>query len=199
MRTILKKLTERWRKTFPSLRMQRAFAVISGTMVGMFLLIFHISNAASYLSDEPETCINCHIMRPEYISWQHNSHGRVATCNDCHVPHENFIRKYYFKATDGMRHATMFTLKLEPQVIKIGEPGKTVVQENCLRCHIDLVNPVSISAINGNNYKHGEGKLCWDCHRDVPHGRVHGLASTPNGITPMLKPVIPDWLSKKSK
>ncbi len=199
MRTILKKLTERWRKTFPSLRMQRAFAVISGTMVGMFLLIFHISNAASYLSDEPETCINCHIMRPEYISWQHNSHARVATCNDCHVPHENFIRKYYFKATDGMRHATMFTLKLEPQVIKIGEPGKTVVQENCLRCHIDLVNPVSISAINGNNYKHGEGKLCWDCHRDVPHGRVHGLASTPNGITPMLKPVIPDWLSKKSK
>lgn len=93
----------------------------------------------------------------------------------------------------------MFTLKLEPQVIKIGEPGKTVVQENCLRCHIDLVNPVSISAINGENYKHGEGKLCWDCHRDVPHGRVHGLASTPNGITPMLKPVIPDWLSKKSK
>ena len=32
---------------------------------------------------------------------------------DGHVPHDSFIRKYYFKASDGLRHATIFTLRKE--------------------------------------------------------------------------------------
>lgn len=183
----------------PPPKWQLPAAIISGAFIGALLLIFQISNAASYLSDKPETCINCHIMRPEYLTWQHSSHKSVTNCNDCHVPHNNIIRKYYFKATDGMRHATIFTLRNEPQVIRIGEAGKTVVQENCIRCHLDLVSAVSISGVNTENYKYGEGKLCWDCHREVPHGRVHSLSSTPVGITPQLKPVVPDWINKQSK
>ncbi len=183
----------------PPPKWQLPVAIASGALFGALLMIFQISNAASYLSDESETCINCHIMRPEYLTWQHSSHKTVTKCNDCHVPQNNIIRKYYFKATDGMRHSTIFALRNEPQVIRIGEPGKAVVQENCIRCHIDLVSSVSISAVNGMNYKSGEGKLCWGCHVEVPHGRVHSLSSTPMGITPQLKPVIPEWLVKQTK
>lgn len=64
----------------------------------------------SYVSDDPATCVNCHIMRPEYVTWHHSPHREHATCNDCHVPHDNVFRKYYFKGADGMRHATIFTL-----------------------------------------------------------------------------------------
>jgi cytochrome c nitrite reductase small subunit len=183
----------------PPPKWQLAVSIAGGALVGALLMIFQISNASSYLSDSPETCINCHIMRPEYLTWQHSSHKSVTNCNDCHVPHNNIINKYYFKARDGMRHATIFTLRTEPQVINIGEAGKAVVQENCIRCHIRLINPVSISSVNGRNYKYGEGKLCWQCHREVPHGRVHSLSSTPAGITPQLKTVVPDWLYKQNK
>ena len=80
--------------------------------------VLNISNAASYLSNDPITCVNCHVMYPEYATWERGSHGRVATCNDCHVPQDNFIRKYAFKASDGFRHASMFTFRMEPQVIR---------------------------------------------------------------------------------
>lgn len=150
-----------------------------GIVVGFVGLIIYISNASSYLSDDPETCINCHIMIPQYDTWQHSSHREHTNCNDCHVPHENIVRKYFFKANDGLRHATIFTLRTEPDVIFIKEAGKTVVQNNCLRCHIDQVHPVSITNVTGENYKLGEGKLCWECHVTTPHGEVRNEASTP--------------------
>ncbi|HKK64061.1 MAG TPA: hypothetical protein VJ951_15955, partial [Bacteroidales bacterium] len=31
---------------------------------GISGFLFYISNAPSYLSDKPETCVNCHIMAP---------------------------------------------------------------------------------------------------------------------------------------
>ena len=31
------------------------------------------------------------------------------------IPHTNFVAKYLFKANDGLRHATYFTMRWEPQ------------------------------------------------------------------------------------
>lgn len=154
------------------------FYILLGVFFGLSATNFYISNAVSYLTDDPKACINCHIMRAEYSTWMHSSHRGHTTCNDCHVPHNNIVRQYYFKAMDGMRHAFIFTLKLDAEVIKIGEAGKTVVQENCLRCHIRQVNQVSITNVTGKNYKYGEGELCWGCHREVPHGRLHSRSAT---------------------
>src|SRR3970040_396575 len=84
-----------------------------GVLIGIGLLILRISNAASYLSDNPNACINCHVMTPQFATWQRSSHARVATCNDCHVPQDNLIRTYAFKASDGLRHSFMFTFRLE--------------------------------------------------------------------------------------
>src|SRR5512132_4191003 len=116
--------------------------VALGVLTGIGLLILRLSNAVSYLSDEPRTCVNCHVMAPQYATWQHSSHMRVATCTDCHVPHDNAIRTYAFKAQDGMPHAYVFTFRLEPQVIQIKDAGKAAVQENCIRCHQALVDRV---------------------------------------------------------
>jgi len=110
------------------------YAISLGCLFGITLFIFYISKASSYLSDDPSACINCHIMIPQYATWFHSSHREWATCNDCHIPHENIFSKYYFKATGGLRHASIFTLGLEPQVIRINEKGKSIVQNNCIRC-----------------------------------------------------------------
>lgn len=173
-----------------------AVNLLLAVFIGIGCLAFYISNAPSYLSDKPETCMNCHVMAPQFATWQHSSHARVAVCNDCHVPHDNVIRKYLFKAQDGMRHASMFTFRLEPQVIQIKEAGIKVVQENCIRCHTSLVERVSVHRVTGDNYKEGEGRLCWQCHRETPHGRVNSLASVPYARVPRLSPVVPKWIEK---
>jgi len=179
---------------FKPLTLKRAlWIILIATGSGLLFSIILLSNVTAYLSEDPRTCINCHIMNPQYSTWFHSSHRERASCNDCHVPHDNIFRKYYFKANDGLRHAFMFTFRLDPQVIRIKEGGKTVVQENCIRCHIKLVNPISASNVNGDNYKTGQGLLCWGCHKEVPHGRIHSQASTPDARVPGLKPVLPGW------
>lgn len=162
--------------------------------VGIFVYALYVSNAVSYLSDDPETCVNCHVMRSEYATWQHSSHREVAVCNDCHVPHNNVINKYFFKAKDGLRHATMFTLRMEPQVIKMHEAGQEVVQKNCQGCHQKVNEHVGLLNVTLDDKMHGDGKLCWDCHREVPHGRVKGLNSTPNAKVPLPESQVPEFI-----
>jgi cytochrome c nitrite reductase small subunit len=171
--------------------------VAGGTLTGLAGVLFHISNASSYLRDDPEACVNCHIMRPQYATWERGSHARVATCNDCHVPHDSVVRKYAFKAMDGTRHATMFTFRMEPQVIRVHAPGIGVIQENCQRCHADLLHRSSLrEAVTARSAAHGEGRLCWECHRETPHGRVNSLASVPDARVPSLRPAAPVWLKE---
>ena len=170
--------------------------IIIGIFTGLGFYILYISNAISYLSDDPRTCVNCHVMNSYYASWQHGSHGRVATCNDCHVPQDNFINKYLFKANDGLRHATYFTMRWEPQVIQIKDAGKKAVQENCIRCHSNIIHPIALRSINNVGVQDQTQKFCWDCHRQTPHGQVNSLSSTPYARVPALKPVVPEWLEK---
>jgi cytochrome c nitrite reductase small subunit len=170
--------------------------IILGIAVGLLLLILRISNAPSYSSDDPAACMNCHVMTPQFASWQKSSHRQVAVCNDCHVPHDNIINHYFFKAKDGLRHSYVFTFRLEPHLIRIKEATINVVQENCIRCHYDLINTNSIVTVNGEAAKHGEGKLCWDCHQETPHGTVSSLSSFPYAQVPRLSPVIPKWMEE---
>ncbi|MCW5943255.1 MAG: cytochrome c nitrite reductase small subunit [Fimbriimonadaceae bacterium] len=163
----------------------------TGALLGMGAYVASISQAASYLSDDPKACVNCHIMTPEYATWQHSSHARVANCNDCHVPHENLVRKYFFKAKDGARHSFMFTFGLEPQVIEAHPESREVIQANCVRCHSTVIGDVARPIHSAS------GRSCTDCHREVPHGRVHSLSSTPNAAVPPLDPVLPGFLRPK--
>ncbi len=184
------------KKLIPPEKWKLPVSIVLGILVGLIAYLVKISHASSYLSDSPTTCINCHVMQPQYASWFHSSHREVATCNDCHVPQDNVLNKYYFKGMDGLRHATMFTLRLEPQVIIIKDAGVNVVQENCKRCHTYLNEEVGTLDITGKNYMLGNGKLCWECHKDVPHGTVNSLSSSPNNLVPKLENPVPEWLKK---
>lgn len=170
--------------------------MVLGITLGIGGVIFWQSRAWSYLLDDPTACVNCHIMVPQYTTWQHSSHARVATCNDCHVPHNNIFNKYFFKAKDGSRHAFLFTFRMEDQVIKITEPSMKVVQMNCVRCHENTNSEVHTS-LTLKQIQHGEGKLCWDCHREVPHGRVNSLSSVPNANIQFQPSQLPAWLRPK--
>lgn len=186
-------------KTFiPPDNWKPAVIIILGIFIGLGVFVLKLSKAHSYLSDQPETCVNCHIMAPEYATWKHSSHRQWTNCNDCHVPHNNVFNKYYFKAKDGLRHATVFTLRNEPQVIFIKQEGKEVVHQNCVRCHSELLEP-SQKLTNINFHHQRTERVCWDCHREVPHGRVNSLSSTPNARVPVPSSPVPKWLKSLMK
>ena len=170
--------------------------ILAGIFAGLGVYVIHISKAPSYLSDEPETCINCHIMGPQYATWSHSSHREWANCNDCHVPHNNALNHYYFKAKDGMRHSAMFTFRLEPQVIFIKQAGKDVVQQNCERCHEELITDTKLTTMRPGIHRNIDDRYCTECHREVPHGRVNSISSVPNARLPLPDSPVPDWLKK---
>ena len=161
----------------PGLRVPALFLL--GAFFGTVLLLIQISKATSYMSNASETCMNCHVMNGAYISWKHSSHSHRAVCNDCHVPHTSYPREYAFKAHDGLRHAAIFTLHAEKQSIRLSEAAKPVVQENCLRCH-----ETRLAEVSACQYRQEGDFRCWDCHREVPHGKVHSLSASPNTFAP---------------
>lgn len=182
------------KKIIPPAQWKIPVIIATGALFGLGIYMFYISNAYSYLLDDPKTCVNCHIMAPQYATWMHSSHREQATCNDCHVPHDNIFNTYYFKAKDGMRHATIFTMRGEPQVIQIKEEGKNVVHGNCIRCHTDLLEDPKMNTIHAEFADNRNGRTCWECHREVPHGRVRSLTSTPYAKVPLPESPVPEWL-----
>lgn len=186
----------------PPKKWRPAATFLVAIIAGLGVFLFDFSNASSYLSDDPQACVNCHIMQPQYVTWTHSSHREVADCNACHVPHDNAFNKYYFKAKDGLYHAFVFTSRSEPEVIRARPASIEVIQNNCIRCHQDQVTDSKTAAFVADHMVNRTDRTCWDCHRDVPHGRVRSLSSVGAQIEPIREyspddlSVIPQWLKK---
>ncbi|MCL2502295.1 MAG: cytochrome c nitrite reductase small subunit [Bacteroidales bacterium] len=187
-------------RILPSKKWKIMAIIISGITVGSLALLLHMMKMHTYLGDEPSACVNCHIMAPYYATWFHGSHARSTTCNDCHVPQDNLIKKWAFKGTDGLKHAAAFISFSEPQVIRAHDGSSNVIMNNCIRCHEQLNTEfVSAGRINYMMAKAGEGKACWDCHRETGHGMGNSLSSTPNALVPYPDSPVPAWLQKVTK
>jgi cytochrome c nitrite reductase small subunit len=135
--------------------------VLVGALLGAGTFTVQYAEGLSYLSNDPKACVNCHIMRDQYDGWQKASHHAVATCNDCHVPHQT-IPKYLVKAENGFWHSKGFTLQDFHEPIMLRPVSSRILQANCVTCHRDLVNDI---------LGHGkETTNCLHCHAAVGHG-----------------------------
>jgi cytochrome c nitrite reductase small subunit len=138
--------------------------VLGGVLLGAGAFTVRYAEGFSYLSNDPKACVNCHIMREQYDGWQKASHHAVATCNDCHVPHA-LIPKYLVKAENGFWHSKGFTLQDFHEPILPRPVSSRILQANCTRCHLDLVNDILGHGPAGN-----EKTDCVHCHAAVGHG-----------------------------
>lgn len=187
-------------RVLPSRKWKIVSIVLLGVISGGGMLFLYMLRAHTYLSDDSAACVNCHIMAPYYATWFHSSHSRDATCNDCHVPHENAVKKWAFKGMDGVRHVAVYLVKGEPQVLQAIPESSQVIMNNCIRCHTQLNTEfVKTGRVDYMMARVGEGKACWDCHRDVPHGGKNSLASTPSALVPYPETPAPAWLKKLMK
>ncbi|NOQ32292.1 MAG: cytochrome c nitrite reductase small subunit [Helicobacteraceae bacterium] len=153
--------------------------------VGYFVYIIFAAKALSYLSKDPKACINCHVMNTQYATWQHSSHARQATCVECHLPTDGFFNKYMAKARDGFNHTVAFTFNTYDHAIKISDDGASRVQKNCISCHKSITTTLATNSDKYHNFSDENvenGRKCWSCHKQVPHGKVRGLTTTPYNI-----------------
>ena len=144
--------------------MKLILAILTGVLVGAGGYMFFYAQGLSYLSNDPKTCVNCHIMREQYDGWQKASHHAVATCNDCHVPHD-FVGKWMTKANNGRHHSEAFTFQNFHEPIQIKPGNAAVLNANCLYCHKDYV-----CEITANRVKNDKELYCVRCHDSVGHG-----------------------------
>lgn len=144
-----------------------------GVLVGMLLGVggytFFYAEGLSYMTTDPKACVNCHIMRPQYDSWQKSSHHAVAKCVDCHLPRD-FIGKYLAKAENGWLHSKGYTLQNFHEPIRINPKNAAILQANCLACHSDLAHEL-VSGVNGEP----DEVQCVHCHLSAGHGEKAGL------------------------
>jgi len=138
------------------------FFILAGVAAGLGGFTFFFAQGASYLTDDPKTCMNCHIMRSHFDDWNRGSHKAVATCNDCHMP-PGFVNKYFTKAENGYWHSKGFTLQDFHEPIQIRPRNAGIVRDNCLRCHGAFMSEVAHAS-------DPERLDCVRCHGQVGHG-----------------------------
>jgi cytochrome c nitrite reductase small subunit len=113
-------------------------AVFAGTAIGAAGFAAFYAEMPAYFGSDPLTCTNCHVMQPEYDAWKAGGHAHVATCNDCHLPHDSVVSKYLVKAEDGVLHGAKFTFGNYPTNIVIRDSSLAVTNQACLSCHADM-------------------------------------------------------------
>lgn len=138
-------------------------SVMLGVLVGLGGYTFVYAKGYSYMSNDPTVCINCHIMRDEYDGWNRAPHHAVATCVDCHLPHD-LAGKYMAKGLNGFNHSKAFTLQNFHEPIIITPHNARILQDNCVRCHKQLTENILKA-------EHGEKDTtqCVRCHSRVGH------------------------------
>jgi cytochrome c nitrite reductase small subunit len=138
--------------------------VLLGATAGLGLYTFVYAHGASYFTNDPRACANCHIMREQFDGWSHSSHRLVAGCNDCHAPHA-LVPKLFTKALNGFNHSFAFTTGRFHEPIRIGDRNRRITEGACRSCHASLVAQID---------HHPPGDVtrtlqCTGCHRDVGH------------------------------
>ena len=84
------------------------------------------------------------------------------------------------KARDGFNHSKAMTFGTYGANLRISDDAASRIQENCIRCHESLVSQMVENAqrySRTGSHVRG-GRMCWDCHRGVPHGITRNLSAT---------------------
>lgn len=144
-----------------------------GVLAGSGAYTFVAAAGHSYLSNDPAVCVNCHIMREQYDGWRHASHHAVATCNDCHLPHDTLLHALFVKASNGWHHSVAFTTQDFAEPIRIKPGNAHVLEANCRRCHAVAVGEITAHGTLGvpsDPLQRADLYGCVRCHQGVGHG-----------------------------
>jgi cytochrome c nitrite reductase small subunit len=141
-------------------------AILTGIAAGVGTFTFGYAQGASYLTNDPAACANCHVMQDQYDGWRHSSHRSVAACNDCHTP-PGLIPKYMVKAKNGFWHSFYFTIGRFHEPIQITPGNRMVTEKACRKCHAAIVAAIDPTP----GHRESDKTSCIRCHSNVGHMR----------------------------
>lgn len=111
-----------------------------------------------------------------------------------------FLINIFLKLKMGCSIPLFFTARAEPEVMFMRPESANVVQNNCLRCHVQQVTQAKYDGFIASHGKDRTDKQCWECHKEVPHGKVHGISTVKYNIAPLptdeQETVVPAWLQE---
>jgi cytochrome c nitrite reductase small subunit len=152
----------RARQTKLTMLLATIIALVIGAAGGLGAFTFVYAKGASYLTDNPASCANCHVMQEKLDGWVKASHRSVATCNDCHTP-AGLIPKYFTKADHGFFHSLAFTTNNFHEPIAMKERSRRVTEAACRKCHQEVVHDIEAMT------PPSETLSCIRCHPSVGH------------------------------
>ena len=136
---------------------------VYGIVFGLAFYTFLYAGGVSYLSADPQACVNCHAMNQVFEGWISGDHRHAAVCVDCHLP-DGFFMKWLVKSENGFWHSFVFTFLDVPMNIRARGISRDVVRANCRRCH-DGMAVFAVRGVAGNS----EPLDCLACHTRVGH------------------------------
>ena len=145
-----------------------AAMVAAGVAVGLGAFTFVYAKGASYMTNDPAACANCHIMDEHYAAWTKSSHRAVAGCNDCHSPHD-LVGKYATKARNGFWHSFYFTTGRFPDPLRITPKNREITEGACRYCHLPVTEQIEHGTVAFEDQDEDDRLLCTRCHSDVGH------------------------------
>jgi cytochrome c nitrite reductase small subunit len=138
------------------------FVILPVLLVLGLTYFFLFQNGASYFTNKPEACINCHVMQPSYDDWTRSSHHQTAVCNDCHLS-QTTVAKTIEKIQNGVNHSIALVLRDGQSRIVIKTKSKKILQTNCARCHNTTIKT------DENHVGMDEATSCLTCHAQTGH------------------------------
>ena len=122
-----------------------------GLAVGVGAYTFAYARGYSYMTDNAEVCVNCHVMQEQYSGWLKSP--SIGSCLQRLPYPPGLVGKYTTKARNGFWHSYYFTTGWFEDNIHITPRGRDVTERACRKCHQEIVD-----AIEGVHSKDAESQ-----------------------------------------
>ena len=116
------------------------------------------ANLALDATDSAAFCGSCHVMSEAVWTHSQSVHAKLA-CNECHIPHDSLAAKLPYKTIVGINDVAVNSFSNVDDNIRANEKTRSIVRDNCVRCHYSTIKEVNMEA----------KEQCTGCHRSVPH------------------------------
>ena len=150
----------------------KAFILICGVILALFL------GSAGVIRQimSPAFCAKCHVMAPEYSTWEASSHMNIA-CTKCHI--KPGIVNLVIHKPSAMKELYLYYTGTYDRPIKMDHKLDDAI---CIQCHSPNRDFTPAGDLIIPHDKHAAKKVqCIDCHSGVAHGNILGRKLTEDG------------------
>lgn len=106
--------------------------VFAATVVNLIIVGTSTYEGVSYMDSAQFCGTSCHVMRPQWVAYQHSPHAHVA-CVECHVG--SGFKSYVRAKMEGTRQLVEVTFHDYPRPITVALSGLRPARATCEQCH----------------------------------------------------------------